>query len=103
MHIRDLAGKTVCILGFGREGRATLEALEKLAPGCEVTIADQDETITPPAAKHWVQLGTGWLKNLEKFDVIIKSPGIPPSSLQSINGNRGREPEKPIFTTPTQL
>ena len=33
MHIRELAGKTVCILGFGREGRATLEALEKLAPG----------------------------------------------------------------------
>ncbi|HAI98336.1 TPA: UDP-N-acetylmuramoyl-L-alanine--D-glutamate ligase [Candidatus Peribacteria bacterium] len=95
MHIRELAGKTVCILGFGREGRATLEALEKLTPGCEVTIADQDEEVSPPAAKHWLQLGTGWLKNLEKFDVIIKSPGIPPSVLRAIHQS--------TVITPTQL
>ncbi|MDO8468410.1 MAG: UDP-N-acetylmuramoyl-L-alanine--D-glutamate ligase [Candidatus Peribacter sp.] len=80
MHIRELAGKNVCILGFGREGQAMLKALEEHAPGCEVTVADQNAAITlPHGSRHWLQVGTGWLKNLERFDILIKSPGIPPS------------------------
>jgi len=79
MHIRDLAGKSICILGFGREGQAMLKALEEHAPGCEVTIADQNASVTlPTGSRHWLQVGDGWLNNLNKFDVIIKSPGIPP-------------------------
>jgi UDP-N-acetylmuramoylalanine--D-glutamate ligase len=77
MRIEDLSGKTVCLLGFGKEGQATLKALETFAPGCEVTVADKNEAITVDTKKHWLQVGSGWLKNLEKFDVIIKSPGIP--------------------------
>ena len=77
MRIQDLSGKNVCILGFGKEGRAMLSALESHAEGCEVTIADKNEALELPSGKHWHQVGTGWLKNLEKFDVIIKSPGIP--------------------------
>lgn len=77
MRIQDLSHKTVCILGFGKEGRAMLAALETHAPGCEVTIADKNEALELPAGKHWHQVGMGWLKNLEKFDAIIKSPGIP--------------------------
>lgn len=83
MRISDLNGKTVCVLGYGREGKAMVEALEKHAPQCEITIADKDTTIEPENGKHWLQVGEGWLKNLEKFDVIIKSPGIPPSVLPS--------------------
>ena len=78
MHIRELAGKAVCILGYGREGQSAARALEKFAPGCEITIADKKETVTVEEGKYWLQLGTGWLRNLEKFDIIIKSPGIPP-------------------------
>ncbi|MDD4628384.1 MAG: UDP-N-acetylmuramoyl-L-alanine--D-glutamate ligase [Candidatus Peribacteraceae bacterium] len=86
MHIRELAGKTVSILGFGKEGRAMLAALEQFAPGCEVTVADQDASVTlPTGSRHWLQVGEGWLKNLEKFDIIIKSPGIPPSVLSTIH------------------
>ncbi|MFA6522849.1 MAG: UDP-N-acetylmuramoyl-L-alanine--D-glutamate ligase [Candidatus Peribacteraceae bacterium] len=83
MNIRDLNGKNVCILGYGKEGQATLRALEKYAPTCEITIADRDESIPKPVHKHWLQLGTGWLENLGKFDVLIKSPGIPPSVIVS--------------------
>lgn len=78
MKIQDLAGKTICILGYGREGRAMVTALETYAPGCEITIADENEKLEIPAT-HWKQTGTGWLENLHKFDVIIKSPGIPPN------------------------
>jgi len=79
MHIRDLNGKNVCILGFGREGQAMLAALRLHTPECEITIADQNEHITVDDAHCWKQIGTGWLENLEKFDVLIKSPGIPPT------------------------
>jgi len=86
MHIRDLAGKSICILGFGREGQAMLKALEEYSPGCEVTVADRNAAVTLPAGSHhWLQVGDGWLKNLDKFDMIIKSPGIPPSVLSTFH------------------
>ncbi len=77
MTIQSLAHRNICILGFGREGKAMAEALEKEAPGCEITIADKNEAVDVPE-KYWKQLGTGWLLNLQKFDTLIKSPGIPP-------------------------
>lgn len=96
MHIRDLAGKRICILGFGREGQAMLAALEQHAPDCEVTVADRNAEVTLPAgSRHWLQVGDGWLKNLEKFDVLIKSPGIPPSRELRAYGSK--------LTSPTQI
>ncbi|MDD4318873.1 MAG: UDP-N-acetylmuramoyl-L-alanine--D-glutamate ligase [Candidatus Peribacteraceae bacterium] len=80
MHIRELSGKNICVLGFGREGQATVRALETRVPDCEITIADSDEHVPPSAAHHGRRLGTGWLENLADFDVIIKSPGIPPQA-----------------------
>jgi len=96
MHIRDLAGKNICILGFGREGQAMLKALEECAPDCEVTVADRNAEVTLPAgSRHWLQVGDGWLKNLEKFDVLIKSPGIPPNAQLNVLGAK--------LVTPTQI
>ncbi len=86
MHIHDLAGKSICILGYGLEGRAMAEALEKYAPGCRITVADQNPQLqaTRPTgssgrASYKLQVGPGYLQNLDRFDVLIKSPGIPPS------------------------
>jgi len=87
MHIRELNNKAICILGFGREGQAAIDAIEEFAPGAEVTIADIDEQIQAPSKKIWLQVGTGYLQNLEKFDVIIRSPGIPPCpELEAVKG-----------------
>jgi UDP-N-acetylmuramoyl-L-alanine---L-glutamate ligase len=88
MRIEEFAGKTVCILGFGREGQAVLGALERYAPTCEITIADSNEKVQIEGAKHWKQLGTGWLENLEKFDAVIKSPGIPPNPVLKALGKK---------------
>lgn len=66
MKITDLNGKSVAILGYGKEGRATEAALKKYAPDASVTVRDQKD-------------GAGYLDGLDTFDVIIASPGIPPS------------------------
>lgn len=76
MHISELQGKNVCILGFGREGRAMLKALEKYVPSCTITIADADTTMK--VERYQSQVGPDYLMNLDKFDVIIKSPGVLP-------------------------
>ncbi|MFA5273134.1 MAG: UDP-N-acetylmuramoyl-L-alanine--D-glutamate ligase [Candidatus Peribacter sp.] len=96
MCIKDLKGKNICILGFGKEGRAMLAALEEHAPGCEITVADKDATMTlPVGSTHWLQVGEGWLKNLDKFDLLIKSPGIPP--LPELKAHNAK------LTSPTQI
>lgn len=71
-----------------------LAALEKHAPTCEVTIADKNDAIEIPG-KHGKQVGTGWLENLSKFDVLIKSPGIPPKEIS--------EAVHAKLTTPTNI
>ncbi len=77
MRIQELDGKTVCILGFGREGQATLRALKKYAPTAKVTIADGNAELKAEGCE--LRVGPGYLENLNGFDVIIKSPGIPPN------------------------
>ncbi|MDO8648261.1 MAG: UDP-N-acetylmuramoyl-L-alanine--D-glutamate ligase [Candidatus Peregrinibacteria bacterium] len=78
MRIQDLDGKVICILGYGREGHAMLDALRTFAPTASITIADQHPPSEDPECP--VQSGEHYLQKLDRFDVIIKSPGIPPKS-----------------------
>ncbi|MDP2649633.1 MAG: UDP-N-acetylmuramoyl-L-alanine--D-glutamate ligase [bacterium] len=64
MKLEDFKGKTILILGFGREGKATLRFLEKHFPGKKIGIADQSDK-------------GDYLEKIKDYDVIIKSPGIP--------------------------
>jgi UDP-N-acetylmuramoylalanine--D-glutamate ligase len=79
MTIRELDGKTVLVLGYGKEGKATVRALEAFAPNARITIADKNVGVAEKDDTYQWQLGEGWLENMGTFDVIIKSPGIPPS------------------------
>ena len=76
MRLQDIGNKSVCILGFGKEGKATLKALERHAPDSKITIADSLADID--TGSYPQQTGENYLKNLDRFDLIIKSPGIPP-------------------------
>ena len=77
---KSLENKKILILGFGREGMATLKFLQKIFPQKQIGIADQDNTLKKKNIKlknvKW-HLGKNYLKSLKKYDLIIKSPGIP--------------------------
>lgn len=92
MRIQELNGKNICVLGYGKEGKAMVSALEKYAPECEITIADQNKVVS--SKKYVVKTGEEYLENLGNFDVIIKSPGIPPNLLT---------PYSLLLITPTQI
>lgn len=64
MTLQELATKKILILGFAREGKDTLLFLRKKFPGKKIGIADQ-------------KISKNYLKEIKKYDVIIKSPGIP--------------------------
>ena len=78
----------VAILGFGREGRAVLRFLKNRnycgsatcnSPdrgSCKLWILDKSGDIKLPRGAR-TQLGKSYLKNLSRFDIIYRSPGIP--------------------------
>ena len=67
--------KTVLLLGFGREGRSTYNALLK-AEGCkEIAIADANE-VEAPDKNVRVFCGENYQAVMDDFDIVFKSPGI---------------------------
>jgi UDP-N-acetylmuramoylalanine-D-glutamate ligase len=80
MKLDELKKKKVLILGFGREGRDNFLFLRKLFPDKVLGIADKNSKLKNQKSKlkkvRWC-LGKDYLKSLKKYDVIIKSPGIP--------------------------
>src|SRR5215510_320246 len=79
---------SILILGLGREGGATFSFLRTLFPQKLLGLADQaalgqlsvslQEAIRADAYVR-LHLGSDYLANLLDYDVIIKSPGIPPT------------------------
>ncbi len=68
--------KKVLILGYGREGKATLNALMKVG-GCKtITVSDvKDVSAMLPESVQSVS-GDGYLDVIDDYDVVFKSPGI---------------------------
>lgn len=75
MKITELNGKKICIIGSGREGQAMIRALKAYAPEAEITVASRKENLQMEGVS--LQLGTGYLADLDRFDVVIRSPGAP--------------------------
>ena len=65
MKLSELKNKKILILGFGKEGRGTLKFLKRLFPKKKIAVAD-------------VKFSKNYLRAVKNYDVIIKSPGIPP-------------------------
>jgi len=82
MKLSELKDKRILILGFGKEGRDTFLFLRKLFPKKIIGIADKNEKVassaTRPRDKVKWHLGENYLKVLKNYDIIIKSPGVPP-------------------------
>jgi len=71
----------VAILGFGREGKSLLKFLHKspIYKNSEIVICDRDTNLRMHANDTNIKfkLGKDYLKNLDRFDVVFRSPGIP--------------------------
>lgn len=72
-------GKSVCILGFGREGKATYEILKKYCSPAKIAISDLN-TVNREANNlpEDIELicGEKYQECLDDFDIVFKSPGI---------------------------
>jgi UDP-N-acetylmuramoylalanine--D-glutamate ligase len=67
-------GKSVLILGYGREGRSTHELLRRLNIDCDITVADKN--IVDCDAEKTI-FGADYDKHLGEYDIVVKSPGVP--------------------------
>ncbi len=65
----------IAVIGFGVEGRAL--AAYFAARGEEVTVCDIAKKLEGVPKGVALQTGAGYLKGMENFDVIFRSPGIP--------------------------
>ncbi|HTY39769.1 MAG TPA: hypothetical protein VMC43_01605, partial [Candidatus Paceibacterota bacterium] len=68
----------IAILGFGREGQATLRYIIKRPEyrDADITILDKNKNVPiTPGLKY--RLGADYLKRLNDFDIVFRSPGIP--------------------------
>lgn len=73
----NLDGKSILILGFGREGTTMLEFLQHNAKPKSITIADKNSDIERDSYVGCdFILGDDYDKYVNNYDVVIKSPGV---------------------------
>jgi len=65
----------VALLGYDTEGKVSYEYYKKL--GAEITICDRKDELEVPEGAA-VQLGEHYLDNLDRFDVLVRTAGMPP-------------------------
>ncbi|MGA7438732.1 MAG: Mur ligase family protein, partial [Luteibacter sp.] len=79
MRWAELSGKRVAVWGFGREGRAALDALARRLPGqaVDVYVGEDEAGAATAAYPHAGVIATPPdVETLSRYDVVIKSPGI---------------------------
>ena len=72
----------VALVGFGIEGQSALPYW--LGKGAEVTVCDRKEDIDVPPGTS-TQLGEGYLKDLDRFDKIVRTVGMHPKIILEAN------------------
>ncbi len=71
--------KSVCILGFGREGKATFDILSRYCSPAKIAVADLnviDRELNGLPEDVELICGEDYQKCLDSFDMVFKSPGI---------------------------
>lgn len=102
MYMLNFENKKVLILGFGREGKSTLNFLNRNCETATIGIADKnsiDERDLKDTPNVKIYSGDNYLDSIRNFDIIIKTPGIP-NKLPEIK--KAKEQGK-IFTSQTQV
>lgn len=65
----------VALIGYGTDGKVSYEYYKKL--GANITICDQRTDLEVPDGVD-TQLGEHYLDNLDRFDVLVRTSGMPP-------------------------
>lgn len=78
--MEKLANKSVLILGMGREGLSTLRFLQSHFPEKKIAIADKNEVKVENPHNVASYFGEKYLDQLENYQIIIKTAGIPLST-----------------------
>ena len=63
--MKEIKGTKILIVGFGKEGKSTFGYLKKNYPKLKITVVDKQID------------GENYLNEIEKYDTVIKSPGVP--------------------------
>ncbi len=71
----------IAIVGYGKQG---VSAYDYWSQGNEITIRDQAKIQNPPDDVA-VETGQDYLKNLDQFDLIIRSPKLYPKDIVEAN------------------
>lgn len=78
--IEKLKDKNICILGFGMEGKSTYNFIRRHLSDKFITIIDKKDVSNLDLIKNdkYINIihGENYLDNLDKYDLIIKTPGI---------------------------
>lgn len=78
----DFKDKKIAVLGKGLEGESSAKYLKE--KGAKVTVLDKKD-------------GEDYLKNLNQYDLIVRSPGIKPSFLRDIDQSKITSQTKLFF------
>jgi UDP-N-acetylmuramoylalanine--D-glutamate ligase len=71
----------VAIIGYGLEGRSAVQYY--MDQGADITVCNRSEKEVP-AGIHTV-FGADYLNDLDRFDVVLRSPGINPAEMLAKN------------------
>lgn len=78
--IEQLKDKDICILGFGKEGKSTYNFIRRNLSDKHITIIDKNDISNSDCLNGDnnidIIFGDNYLDNLDKYDLIIKTPGI---------------------------
>lgn len=80
--IETLKDKKIAILGFGKEGQSTYHFIRRHLPDISLTIIDHNDNFKNSCLflendnNVFYVVGEDYLKNLDRYDLIIKSPGV---------------------------
>jgi UDP-N-acetylmuramoylalanine--D-glutamate ligase len=72
----------IALIGYDTDGKSSYEYFA--ARGDRVTICDQNETLAVPEGAS-AQLGGHYLDNLDEFDLIVRTSGMPASKILEKN------------------
>jgi UDP-N-acetylmuramoylalanine--D-glutamate ligase len=72
----------IAIIGYGLQGQSAYGYWRK--PENHITICDKNEALDLPAGVQ-AQLGEDYLKHLDQFDLIVRSPSVHPHDIITAN------------------